>query len=1179
MPLFSKKPISGIRLYLVLSANVLLHLASPALAGWETFPLRENGTIPVWTVVGPFPNGKPLTHGPGCFGFFEDYLKGQGGEVGCSPAEGDRIVWEQEPEKIWRTVVSEPAGLLDYIRIFRTNKETPGVAYAFCRLVSPTAREAVFKVRSNDGVRVWLNGAQVHENHVGRTIDEGGEDSVRVRLHSGVNPLLVKVDQSQGGWGQRLAVEGPDGNPIRELTVEVNTAAHIAGEILSAAFSTTCLVKKTPEGPRQIVTGHIASGGLTEVVCRLSMKQWATPILIPLGDLPMGEHRVELPIPILVEDGLAEIEVEAESDSLRLSGVPFQQPREWTVYFVQHTHTDIGYTRAQDELLPDFLRQIDHALDYCDLTESYPDEARFRWTCETAWAVREYLKRRSPEQIERLKNRVAEGRIEVTGLYLNMDDIADENALAASLQPIRELRNMGFPVTTAMQNDVPGAAWALVDYLNECGVKSIGLGINNDRTPRPFDRPTAFWWESPSGKRILAWRPDHYHTGNHLRIHQGSVDGFRGNLLEYLETIQRKGYPFDRVAIQFSGMQIDNSPPATTACDLVRDWNETHAWPRLKLAVAGEFLEHVEREWADDLPTYRSAWPNWWTDGFAFAHVETAKARAAHANLNVAQGLLSMASLLGEPIPDSAHATMRQVEENLLFYDEHTFGAQEEFSRPMAENSIVQWGEKVSHVWEAVKGCAMLRETAWGALLGRIRRESGATLAVFNTLAWERSGTVEVYIGHEMLPPNRPARFVDVATGKEVPALLSRSRFEGSYWTLWVSDVPPMGGKTLRIELRDREAHGAPSPDHTDPILENEFYRLVVDPASGTLTSLYDKELGRELVDRGASWGFGQFIRDRLTDDHFHDRESFLERSTRTSLRELSVRNLGEGPLWSSILASGNAEGCVHSADQPGFQCEFRLYRHEKRIEVRCSIRKQFAPEPESIYIAFPFASKEGKVVYEVQGGVVNPETDQIPGSSADWQTFQNFVSVQDQEGQVILTSDQVPLVQLGDINMGKWMDTIEIEKPHVYSWVMNNYWTYNFRGSKESEFTWSYHLTSSRDTSNSSATRFGWSARFPLAATAFPPGGSGEGESSFSTFGVKTPNVLVVNSAPVEEDDSILLHLRELDGKRAQVEFEAPTRKVARIDRTNVLGDILEPGLSSITLEPFEVKFIKLSF
>ena len=31
-------------------------------SGWENLQIRENGTVPVWTVAGPFPNGQPGDH-------------------------------------------------------------------------------------------------------------------------------------------------------------------------------------------------------------------------------------------------------------------------------------------------------------------------------------------------------------------------------------------------------------------------------------------------------------------------------------------------------------------------------------------------------------------------------------------------------------------------------------------------------------------------------------------------------------------------------------------------------------------------------------------------------------------------------------------------------------------------------------------------------------------------------------------------------------------------------------------------------------------------------------------------------------------------------------------------------------------------------------------------------------
>jgi hypothetical protein len=64
--------------------SLALFLCASALAGeWQSFALRDNDTIPVWTVVGPFPNGNPLGHGPGCFGYYTDYLQAVGGEQRC----------------------------------------------------------------------------------------------------------------------------------------------------------------------------------------------------------------------------------------------------------------------------------------------------------------------------------------------------------------------------------------------------------------------------------------------------------------------------------------------------------------------------------------------------------------------------------------------------------------------------------------------------------------------------------------------------------------------------------------------------------------------------------------------------------------------------------------------------------------------------------------------------------------------------------------------------------------------------------------------------------------------------------------------------------------------------------------------------------------------------------------
>ena len=859
-------------------------------------------------------------------------------------------------------------------------------------------------------------------------------------------------------------------------------------------------------------------------------------------------------------------------DASEKANVPLA--RKWTVYLTQHTHTDIGYTRPQTEILPEHLRYIDYALDYCDLTDDYPDAARFRWTCETSWPVREYLKVRPAHQIERLKRRVREGRIELCGLLLNMSEIASESSLAALLRPVRTIKDeFGITIRTAMQNDVNGAGWCLVDYFDDLGIRYLTMGINKTRSILPFDKPTAFWWESPSGKRILACRPDHYHLANFWHIHEGDLDKFKTGLENYLRSLERRGYPFDRIGIQFSGYHTDNSPPSTAACDLVKTWNEKFAWPKLRLSTSREFLAYIEKEHSNDLPVHRQAWPDWWTDGFGSAARETAAARETETAMHVSRGLLAMASTLGAPVSPRTLERAAAIQDDLLFYEEHTYGAAESISDPMAENAQVQWGEKAAYVWTAVKDSNLLREEAFGLLQDYLPRAEVPTIAVINTLNWPRAGMVRVFIDHQMLPPDREFRILD--DGNPVLAQPMQRRAEGTYWALWVPEVPSWGYKTLRIETSDKP-RAKEKPAANASILENTYYKLVLDPEKGGIQSLVDKESGRDLVDDTAAWSMGQCLYETMPADRKMKPDLFK----RTTLRNPKIEPGANGPIWRSLVLTADMDGC---AAKNGLRLELRLYDTEKRVELHFAIRKLPVPTPESVYVAFPFHAPNSKMFYEAQGGLVTPGQDQIPGSASDWQTLQNFIALRGDNGQIVVGSEQVPLVQLGDFNLGKWQPVTRVEKPHIYSWVMNNYWFTNFRTQQEGEFKWHYYLTSTKDVSRGFATRFGWGSRVPLATRVLPPGKSRAANLSreLSALTINAPNLLLVEARPARNRNGIFLHLRELDGIPTTLTSEnvISWSELQQADEVNVLEETLREGIESLPFRPYEAKFVRLMF
>ena len=893
-------------------------------------------------------------------------------------------------------------------------------------------------------------------------------------------------------------------------------------------------------------------------------------------ELIYGFNRIELTFPEVTQKKELAVSIQISDKDSIVKEFTLSPVRKWFIYLVQHTHTDIGYTRPQSEILPEHLRFIDYALDFCDLTDNYPDKAKFRWTCEASWAVDQYLDNRPPEQIARLKQRINEGRIEITGMPFNMSEIADENILAASLRPIKKFKDFGLKITTAMQNDVNGIAWCLADYFPDTGIEFLIMGQHGHRARIPFDTPTPFWWESPSGKRLLAFRADHYMTGNFWGIHTRNFQNLETEVMRYLKGLESQDYQYDRIAVQYSGYFTDNAPPSTAGCDMIERWNKKYEWPKLRSATAREFPAFIKEKQGENLPVHRVAWPDWWSDGFGSAAQETAAARKTQMQLIANQGLLSMAKLLGMHMPASTLAKVHKIYDAILFWDEHTMGAAESIREPLVANSVVQWAEKSAYVWEAAKETRILQEAAMGLLQPHIPRADVPTIVVFNTLNWLRSGLAEVYIDHQILPPGKGFRLMD-SKGNEIFAQDSRSRADGTYWHLHVKDIPAMGYKVYRIETMDRSRPQQEEFHISKGILENAFYRINIDAKTGAIASLFDKQLGVELIDKKSPWQIGQFIHETISNrsqlEQFH-----LVSCQRNPLQNVEILEGTDGPIWMSLRLTGETPTAQENSL---FQCEMRLYHQEKRIELHYSLIKKDITEPEAIYIAFPFSLPRADVLYEAHGGLVQPGKNQLEGTSADWHAVQNFIAFRSADGQIILGSDEVPLMQFGGLNLGEFRYIAEVEKPHVFSWVMNNYWVTNFKASQEGEFKWSYFLTSTRDTSNAHATRVGWGSRIPLLCRVFPPGKSSKIPPERSLLDINADNILLVSAKPDADRNGIILHLRETEGKPTEFRIFSPLDlgKNGRIVEVNVLGEVIGPAVEKIEMNALESRFFLLEF
>lgn len=992
--------------------------------------------------------------------------------------------------------------------------------------------------------------------------------------HLGFAVLTVSLTPGAKGKSVRLEVDGADCQSdawYMTYQVKLDTQATV--------MQSATVAKKDGGHYHGLIFHIIHLGGPQEAV--LSAGDLRETIV-----LQTGLNEPELLLPAVSEPTMVSAALEILGRKTKSFDVLVKPVREWTIDLVQHTHTDIGYTRPQAEILAEHLRYIDLALDYCDLTDSYPEEARFRWTCETSWAVREYLRYRPEEQQKRLLERMREGRIEVAGMMFNYSDVVDETALARQLLPLQLLKDAGADVTTAMQNDVNGIGWCMPDLFQHTGVKYLIMGQHGHRAHIPFEKPTIFRWESPSGKSLLAYRGEHYMHGNTLGLTSGNTEAFRKNLAAYLGSLDQKNYPFDRISIQFSGYVTDNSPPSLTACDFVQQWNKRYAWPRLRLSLAKDFMA-----WADSLEpgqtkTCRLAWPDWWTDGFGTAMNETKAARTVHADLIATTGLLSMAVLKGGRVPAMLYTEIEQCYDNLLLYDEHTFGAAESITEPMSENSVNQWNQKSAYIWSAVQQSGLVREKVLGLLDPYLPVAETPTIAVFNTLGHSRSGVAEVFINHEILSPGMDFRIED-GRGWEVPARVMRSRSEGSYWALWVKEIPPLGSITLRI-LKGKDplqAHPEKESGFSD-VLENEWYRITLDAGRGGMARLFDKQLQQELTDTTCHEIAGGLIWERPENRQVLERLTHLNRDTvyvpflreLDRLREGKIVKTEDCALWQSVTINGRLIGC---AGDDGVDIEIRLYRHTKKIELLYRLQKIRHFSPEGLYVAFPFALKPGgELAFEVQGGVVRPGIDQLPGTATDWNTLQTFACVRNARAQILFSSPDVPLVHFGDINTGQFYYRRRPATTHLYSWVLNNYWTTNFRAGQEGELRWRYVITSVEDPSPERAAAFGQEERILPVGRVRAEGKTRGTAFSETALKLELPkNLMLVNMRPMEEGRGILIQLRETAGETTGYKLppEDKSPGIRTFYEASVYGEPIGPSLQSIQITPLETRFLLL--
>ena len=522
-----------------------------------------------------------------------------------------------------------------------------------------------------------------------------------------------------------------------------------------------------------------------------------------------------------------------------------------TLYLIHHTHTDVGYTELQGRILD---RQVDFIRQALRLVEA---DERFRWTCETFWAVEQFLKVASPDEKARFVRAVKSGRIGLSASYLNFSELLDyatHRDLMRRVQAFGEAN--GITVRSSMTADINGHSLAFAQALRDHGVEQLFTCVHAHHGMYPlFKNQTPFYWQMPNGERLLVWNGEHYHLGNELGLVPGAFmtrmveDAVRpGEALvsiaerrvpAYWRYLASQGYAYDFAPLMISGLMTDNAPPAPGLTDYLDAWNQRHGDEvRLVLGTLETFFDAL-RSSEVEIPTYEGLWPDWWAD-------LTAAAPAATQIFRQAQRRLALYRYLVEPkgaappvetavpgqhedqlqrrvVEDQLHRGV--VEDQLALFAEHTFGHSGSYTHPDHLLVAACSYRKSAYAAEALEGAVRLLDAATNQL-GAAGFEAGRPLRFTVTnpnphrfvgpvrleLDPFECGDVEVNFEPEgSLPPPVPGFSVtDVASGTALPSQAVRVP-RGIEVVVWL-EVESGGSRSLQID-----AGGTRTSDKRDP--------------------------------------------------------------------------------------------------------------------------------------------------------------------------------------------------------------------------------------------------------------------------------------------------------------------------------------------------------------------------
>ena len=786
----------------------------------------------------------------------------------------------------------------------------------------------------------------------------------------------------------------------------------------------------------------------------------------------------------------------------------------------------------------------------------------YSFTMENMLNFMEYVDRH-PERAEEIARLTREGRME-WGATFNQP----YESLNSGEQLIRQAyfgrlwikRNFpGADARVYFNPDVPGRAAQMPQILAKSGIPYLVMS----RYHEGFYR-----WTSPDGTSVLAYSPGHY--GNAAATLNAPPDEGAKAILEKLAKwsgyYAARGLPPEYPLLN----SVDFSQP-TDFGGLIRNWNETAPKPKaaavMKYSTARRFFEAIDVKTAK-LETITGERPGLWLYIHGPTHhLAISAEREAGRLLPAAEAFSTVRALLegsfaGYPAGRLEAAWMAAI------YPDHGWGGK--------EGQITDRLFRKKYEFARDEG----REVLTSALAGiaarvKTRPEKGTPLIVFNSLSWPRTDPVTALV----TPRTATFRLIDAAD-TDVPYQRLPSGDPAAPGAALIEfiarDVPAFGYKTLYLVEGAEPSPDKPAPAADDEALENDFYRIELAP--GGVKRLYDKELGRDVLDTGKFLGFEVFTMRSMGNgagEFGRVQQPTMEGFDKTSLHQ---------PRWRLVDGESGPLRTVYLLEQPLRNCTVRerliVYHGVKKIDCEVSLLGWDGEPYREFRLALPIAAADGRVAYEIPLGVLEVGSGEAKGTGGPAygnlvydellsdirpREVQNFIYAGDGRFGVTLTTSVA-------VNDYKDPTDAPVPYPVLQPILLASRRSCHGEGNwylQEGDHHYRFSVVS-HASGWKNGYRAGIAAGSPLVVVGNPatgPGASLPEAKSFLPFA--SPNIILSTMKKAENDDTVILRVYDIEGQdtEAAVELFHPVKKAERTNLIEEEGVLLKPRKGRLVL------------